>query len=159
MMKRASSSPSTDPSLADLSPGSEVLVLRRDDLEAIIAHARAEYPNEACGLLGGRGGRVERVYPTRNALNSPVRYRVAEEDLLAALLDMEARGWGPDPLGIYHSHPHGPETPSATDVAESFYPDSIYLIVSHVARERPVIRAFRIVEGQVREITVQIVPV
>ncbi|RMF34491.1 MAG: M67 family peptidase [Chloroflexi bacterium] len=157
-MKRASSSPPTDPSPTGPSPEPEVLILRRHDLEAIIAQARAEYPNEACGLLGGREGRVERVYPTRNVLNSPVRYRVAEEDLLAALLDMEARGWGPDPLGIYHSHPHGPETPSATDVAESFYPDSIYLIISHVAREKPVVRAFRIVGGQVREITVQIAP-
>jgi proteasome lid subunit RPN8/RPN11 len=134
----------------------EHLTLTRAQVEQMIAHARTEAPLEACGLLGGKDGHVLRVYPALNALHSPTRYLVQPADLLTTLEDMEARGWGPDPLAIYHSHPQGPETPSETDVAESYYPDSVYIIITHLDRPRPSVRGFRIVAGEVSEIELKI---
>jgi proteasome lid subunit RPN8/RPN11 len=107
--------------------------------------------------MGGSDGRVLRVYPAANALNSPTHYLLQPADLLAALTDMEARGWRPDPLAIYHSHPRGPETPSETDVAESYYPESIYIIISQLNRLKPSVRGFRIVDGVVDEIPLRVV--
>jgi proteasome lid subunit RPN8/RPN11 len=135
----------------------EGLTLTQSQIEQIVAHARAEAPIEVCGLMGGSNGRVLQVYPAFNALNSPTRYLLQPADLLAALMDMEARGWRPDPLAIYHSHPRGPETPSETDVAESHYPESVYIIIAHLERPRPSVRAFRIEEGQVREVAFKVV--
>jgi [CysO sulfur-carrier protein]-S-L-cysteine hydrolase len=125
----------------------EQLILTRLQVTQMIAHARSEAPLEACGLLGGKNGRAERVFPAANALQSPTRYQVQLSDLVDALKVMEEQGWGPDPLGIYHSHPDGPETPSATDVAEAFYPDSVYIIIAYPMRCQPSLRGFRIVDG------------
>ena len=133
------------------------LALTQSQIEQMFAHARAEVPLEACGLLGGKNGRVLRVYPAVNAANSPTRYSIRPEDLLASLDDMEANGWGSDPLAIYHSHPHGPEMPSPTDVAESYYPNSVYIIIANPGRRKPSLRAFRIVDGMVSEVALQTV--
>jgi proteasome lid subunit RPN8/RPN11 len=135
----------------------EELTLTQSQIEQIVAHARSEAPIEACGLMGGSNGRVLRVYPAINALNSPTRYLLQPADLLAALMDMEARGWRPDPVAIYHSHPRGPETPSETDVAESFYPESIYIIIAHLDRPTPSVRGFRIEREQVSEVALRVV--
>lgn len=134
----------------------QTLILTQAQVAQIVAQAQVEYPNEACGVLGGTGERVLKVYPARNALHSSVRYRVQDQDALAALLDIEAQGWGVEPLAIYHSHPHGPKTPSPADVAEAYYPDSVYVILSHVLEERPVVRGYRIVEGRVWEVTIRV---
>ena len=133
------------------------LLLTQSQVEQMIAQARAEAPLEACGLLGGKNGRVLRVYPTSNALYSATRYMVQADDLLVALEDIEAQGWGSEPLAIYHSHPHGPEMPSETDVAESSCPRSVHIIIAHPERERPVVRGFHIVQGQVSEVELKIV--
>ena len=82
---------------------------------------------------------------------------VQPADLWAALKDIKAQGWGSDPLAIYHSHPHGPDIPSETDVAESHYADSIYIIVAHLDRPRPSVRGFRIAAGKVSEVELKIV--
>ena len=132
------------------------LALTRSQVEQMMAHARAEAPLEACGLLGGKNGCALRVYPTVNALRSPNRYLVQPEQLLEALEALEAEGWGPDPLAIYHSHPHGPETPSATDIAESYYPNSVHIIIAYPNRPRPSLRGFRIVNGEVSEVELQV---
>lgn len=135
----------------------ERLTLTRSQATQIIAQARARAPEEACGLLGGNRGRVLRVYPTSNTLHSPTRYQVDGEEQWAALKDMAGRGWEPEPLAIYHSHPCGPETPSETDVAQAYYPDSIYIIVAHLDRPQPSLRGFRIIEGQVHPVQLEIV--
>jgi proteasome lid subunit RPN8/RPN11 len=133
------------------------LTLTQSQIEEIIAHARAEAPLEACGLLGGENGCVLRVYPAVNAASSSTRFSIRPEDLLATMVDMEAKGWGADPLAIYHSHPHGPETPSPTDVSESYYPDSVHIIIAHPDRRRPSLRAFRIIDGLVSEVALHAV--
>ena len=118
-----------------------------------VAHARAEYPHEACGLLGGQEGRVDEVYPLPNTERSAVRYLADPEAQLQAMLEIEERGW--EIVAIYHSHPDSPAYPSATDLEMAFYPQALSLIVSLADREHPKLRAFRIEEGEVEEVEVK----
>ena len=126
-----------------------VLELSRDQAGALIKHAEEESPNECCGLLAGRNGRVERVYPGTNVDHSPYTYLMDPKEQLAAFKEMEAGGL--DLVGIYHSHTHTSAYPSRTDVAKAFYPDALYVIVSLTRRDAPDIRAFRVADGQIRE--------
>jgi proteasome lid subunit RPN8/RPN11 len=122
----------------------------RAQLEQMIAQARADAPLETCGLLAGRDGRVTRVLPVPNILRSRVAYRMDGQEFLDAMAACDF-----EPLAIYHSHPQGPPVPSPTDVAESYYPDSIYVIIS-LAQAPPSVQAFRIVNGLVTKETCQI---
>ncbi|TMJ01539.1 MAG: M67 family metallopeptidase [Bacillati bacterium ANGP1] len=126
-----------------------VLELSRDQAKALITHAQEEAPNECCGLLAGRNGRVERVYPGTNVDHSPYTYLMDPKEQLAAFKDMEAAEL--DLVGIYHSHTHTAAYPSRTDVAKAFYPDAMYVIVSLAKRDAPDIRAFRVADGQINE--------
>jgi len=130
--------------------GMEILWVSCDQLEKMMGQARADAPLETCGLLAGRDGRVTRVLPVPNILRSPVAFRMDGQALADAMVACDY-----EPLGIYHSHPAGPPVPSPTDVAESFYPDSVYVIIS-LAQEPPSVRAFRILGGAVTEIELQI---
>lgn len=123
--------------------------VRAELLEQMVAHAGAVAPLEACGLLGGLPGCALAVYPIANVAQSAVRYTADPQGLVEAFLDIEARGW--EIVGIYHSHPGGPATPSSTDVAEAYYPDAVYIIISLV-RQPPSLRGFRIRAGQVNEV-------
>ena len=101
--------------------------LPRAIADAILAHARAEAPLEACGLIPGSapaadGGEPLRYVPCRNALASPVRYTVHPEDLLRVTVEADDAGgviWG-----IVHSHVRSPAVPSPTDVDLAYYPDA-----------------------------------
>lgn len=105
-------------------------------------------PEEACGIILGRGSKAEVVIPVTNILRSPVRYLMEPKEQLAALERMEREGY--DLLAIYHSHPRGPEEPSATDIAEAYYPDSLYLIWYRTNGEWQC-RAFWIRDGESSE--------
>jgi proteasome lid subunit RPN8/RPN11 len=90
--------------------------LTRVTLERILAEAELAFPDEACGLLLGRGTRVEQVQPTRNVHPSPrTHFEIDPQALVDA--HRAARQGGPEVLGYYHSHPAGPAEPSATDRA------------------------------------------
>lgn len=117
--------------------------------EAMIAHARAEAPLEACGIIGGRGDRAVRFYPARNAERSPVRYTVHPEDQVRILWELEERG--EELWGIFHSHPRSQAYPSATDIRFAYYPEAYYVIASLADPRQPVLRAFRIRDGRVTE--------
>jgi proteasome lid subunit RPN8/RPN11 len=138
------------------------LHLTKDQVEKMIRHAQREYPNEACGLLAGkacpeqgrRDARAEKVYQMTNADHSPVTYRLDPEEQFRAFTEIEEKGW--ELVAVYHSHSHSPAYPSATDLELAFYPDSLYLIISLADRDRPIIRAFRIVEGMIEEERVEI---
>jgi len=119
-------------------------------LEQMIAQARADAPLETCGLLAGRDGLATRVLPVPNVLHSCVAFRMDGQELIDAMTVCDF-----EPLAIYHSHPQGPPVPSPTDVAESYYPDSIYVIIS-LAQEPPSVRAFRIVSGAVTTVEAQV---
>ena len=128
--------------------------LPSDLVEEMVAHARSEYPNEACGLIASDGGSPVRLYRMANADASPVSYRLDPKEQLRVFNEMDDRGW--DLFGIYHSHTHSEAYPSETDLRLAFYPESRYVILSLADRERPVVRAFRIDDGQVTEEEVQV---
>ena len=90
-------------------------------------HVEACLPQEACGLLSGIGDDVQEVIPISNQAASPVRFRMDPLEQLRALDRIESQGR--DLLGIYHSHPAGPDGPSATDIAEAAY-RAVYIIWS-----------------------------
>ena len=145
-------------------PGPATTMLPAAIREAIVAQARAEYPNESCGLIVGdapaaRGGRALRYIPTRNRAASPSRYEVDPSDLLRLTIetdDADQVFWG-----IVHSHTHTPAVPSPTDIGLAFYPDALYLLVSlgedeaDPATEAPSLRAWRIVDGAIYEVTLR----
>ena len=116
----------------------------------LIAHATALLPEEACGLLAGCDGRATRFYPVENVRHSPVEYEMEPRALVQSMLSIEAQGL--ELLAIYHSHPTGPAFPSTTDLAQAYYPDQAYVILSLNDRARPELRAFRIQDGHAREI-------
>jgi proteasome lid subunit RPN8/RPN11 len=133
-------------------PGPAAIRLAPGLWQAMVEHALRERPLEACGLLAGRGDRAYAFYPTRNAARSPTRYDIDPQDLLRVTLELEARG--EEVWGIFHSHPATPAYPSRTDVRLAFYPSAFYLICSTADPTRPVLRAFRIVDGAVSEVAV-----
>ncbi len=133
-----------------------MLLLQEDMLQFVLAQARDSYPYEACGLLGGSDGRVLKVQPMRNIADDPrTRYVMDPEELLAAFQDFEANDW--DLLAIYHSHPAGPSHPSETDIAESYYPDVVYLIISLAVRHAPKVTAWTIRDGQASPAVLQVI--
>ena len=125
------------------------LRLSSDHLQEVVTHARETFPNECCGLLAGRDGRVVRVYRGRNVDESPYTYRLDDQQLLRFLREMDEDGL--DIVGIYHSHTASEAVPSRTDVARAFYPEAVYVIISLRQSEHPVVRGFRIVDGTVAE--------
>lgn len=131
-----------------------MLRLSRPLAAQLLAHVESVYPEEGCGLVAGRGGVATAVYPIENILHSPTVYEMAPLPQVERMLAIETAG---DELcAIYHSHPHSPAFPSPTDVAQAYYPDSVYLIVSLQDRAQPMMRGFRIVEGVVTETAVSI---
>ena len=130
-------------------------MLQIDDgqYQALVAHARAEYPNEACALLAGLDDvppKVTKVFPLPNAEASPTFYVVEPRAQLRAMNEMDERGW--ELVGIFHSHTFTEAYPSATDVRLATYPESAYVIVSLAEPATPRLRAFRIRDGQVDEL-------
>jgi proteasome lid subunit RPN8/RPN11 len=124
--------------------------LAPDLLDQILAHVRAAYPNEACGLISGRSGVGERFIPMKNAAASPERYAMDPAELIQTLRSL--REVGEDLMAICHSHPSGPAVPSSRDVQEANYPDAVHIIVSLENPDQPLIRAYRIRGGLVADV-------
>jgi [CysO sulfur-carrier protein]-S-L-cysteine hydrolase len=127
------------------------LILSPGILEQVIQHAKKVYPQEACGLLIGRNT-VDRFIPTRNVSLNPHQYEIDPAELIATLRAL--RETGEDLLAIFHSHPHGPDEPSKTDIERAYYPEAAHLIVSLEELERPRAVAFRIMAGEAVRIEV-----
>jgi proteasome lid subunit RPN8/RPN11 len=118
----------------------------------IVAHAQSGYPHEVCGLVAGRDGVATAAYSGRNISPTPAVAYELDHDTLARIFDFEDAGL--ELIAIYHSHPRSPETPSPTDIAHAFYPDSVYLIVSLATPEFPVVRGFRITDRRAQEVAI-----
>ncbi len=116
------------------------LEIPRAVLAELDAHARAEQPNECCGVLVGRGERVVRSVRTRNLHASPTRYQIDPRDHFDAI--RAARSEGLAVIGAYHSHPTTPPVPSMTDLAEAHGQSLVYVIVSPRHGEGSEVRAF-----------------
>jgi len=139
------------------------LRIPRDIYEELIEHARADAPNECCGLIGGGDGEARTLYRARNAEASPLRYRLDPQDQFRIMSELERRG--EELVAIYHSHTNSPAYPSQTDInlalAEAggervqLFPGTIYLIASLAEGERP-LRGFDIAADEVREVELEI---
>jgi proteasome lid subunit RPN8/RPN11 len=135
-------------------PGPASVELPATMVQALVDHARGEYPNEMCGVIVGdrpaaAGGEPLRWEPTRNLAASPLRYEIHPDDLLR--LTIETENAGEEFWAIAHSHTHSPPRPSLTDVGLAFYPDAIYLLVS-LAEDEPALGAWRIVDGEIHPV-------
>ncbi|HZP90698.1 MAG TPA: M67 family metallopeptidase [Actinomycetota bacterium] len=115
----------------------------------MVEHGLREFPNECCGLIAGKDGAPVKLFAMRNLDASPVSYRLDPREQLRVFDEMD--GEGQELFGIYHSHTHSEAYPSETDRRLAFYPDAYYLVLSLSDREHPVLRAFRIVDGEVTE--------
>jgi len=117
--------------------------------EEIVEQGLREFPNECCGLIAAEGDAPVKVFPMRNADASPVTYRLDGKEQLRVFDEMDEQGW--ELWGIYHSHTHSEAYPSETDIKLAFYPDARYLLLSLADRTAPVLRSFRITDGEVTE--------
>lgn len=125
-----------------------MLILGKKYQEEIIKLAIMEAPAEACGLLAGKNGTVERLYKMTNTSDRPETcYFMDAKEQLKAM--KEIRKTGLEMLGIYHSHPNSVAYPSAKDVELAFYPEVVYLIISLKHKESPEIKAYKIVDGRI----------
>lgn len=123
-------------------------------IQQIIHHAMAMAPVEACGLIAGNHNLARLVYPMTNMDRSQEHFTMDPAEQLAVAKDMRARGL--ELLAIYHSHPSSPARLSAEDIRLAFTPGVSYLIVSLSEDRDPVIRAFRIEDGQVQEESIEV---
>jgi len=130
-----------------------MFAIDRESYQALVDHARAEFPNEACALLAG-DGRVERVYPVPNSEASPTMYVIDPRDYLRVEEEWDRHGW--DLVAVFHSHVATEAYPSRTDVGLAL-PGVAYLILSLADPAEPVLRAFRIEDGRIREEPVELV--
>lgn len=134
-----------------------MLRIRADLIDAIVAHARADHPDEACGVLAGPEGsdRPERHIAMTNAERSPTFYRFDSGEQLRVWRQMDDTD--EVPVVIYHSHTATEAYPSRTDVSLAAEPDAHYVLVSTRDPDRPELRSFRIVDGVVTEEPVTVV--
>jgi proteasome lid subunit RPN8/RPN11 len=121
-------------------------------LRAMLEHARAAPALECCGLLAGRDGVIAAIFPAQNALASPTAYEIAPREIFRLLRRM--RDENLDHMGIYHSHPTGQNAPSPTDIAQAYYPETAYFIISPRPNALNPVRAFSIQDGGVEELTI-----
>ena len=132
-----------------------MLSIERDIHDAIVAHARRDHPDEACGVVAGPEGsdRPERFVPMVNAAGSPTFYEFDSLELLHLYKDMDARD--EEPVVVYHSHTATEAYPSRTDIGLASEPGAHYVLVStreHGNSEGPVeFRSYRIIDGEVTE--------
>jgi proteasome lid subunit RPN8/RPN11 len=131
------------------------LTLTQEHIDEMIAHARDDEPNEACGIIAGKDGTATGLYRMVNAQASPYRYEMAGKDVLALLRKLD--GAGEEFLVIYHSHTSTEAYPSPTDVRlAAGWPDCYYVLVSLQVKAAPVVRAFRIIEAEITEEPIEI---
>jgi len=129
------------------------LILSKSHWQEMLNHVEKQVPLEGCGLLAGKKDRVENVIVVQNQAQSPVRFVMDPYEQLQAFNWIEAHGL--DLLGIFHSHPAGPETVSVTDIAEAAY-EVIHLIWSRTKGHWQA-RGFWIEAGLATEVSLQIV--
>jgi proteasome lid subunit RPN8/RPN11 len=128
-----------------------VLSIDGELVNAIVAHARRDHPDEACGVIAGPIGsdRPVRMVPMANAERSPTFYRFDSLEQLAVWREMDERD--EEPVVIYHSHTATEAYPSRTDIAYAGEPNSHYVVVSTRDPADVEIRSFRIIDGEVTE--------
>ena len=134
-----------------------MLTISRDLRDQIVAHARRDHPDEACGVLAGPVGRdrPERFIAMTNAERSPTFYRFDSAEQFRVWRDMESRD--EEPVVIYHSHTATEAYPSRTDISYASEPGAHYVLVSTRDTDTTEFRSYRIVDGTVTEEPVAVV--
>jgi proteasome lid subunit RPN8/RPN11 len=122
--------------------------ISRDLFDEMVAHARADAPNECCGMIASRDGTAVKLFQAANAAASPLRYEIdgAEQYRIQMAIDDQGLDLG----AIYHSHTRSAPYPSQTDINLAFYPDALYVIVG-LAGDQPEVRAYEIRDGKVAD--------
>jgi len=134
-----------------------MLAIPKDLHDKIVAHARADHPDEACGVLAGPAGsdRPERFIPMTNAARSPTFYEFDSTEQFAVWKEMDERD--EEPVVIYHSHTATEAYPSRTDISYANEPGAHYVLVSTREEDTTEFRSYRIVDGVVTEEPVTVV--
>ena len=124
--------------------------IARELLDQIVAHARAEAPNECCGVVAANGdGGAQQVFPAANKHASPLRFEIEALDLLRISTAIDEAGW--EVGAIYHSHTRTPPEPSQTDInGAAQWPGALWVIVG-LAGEEPEVRTWAIEDGRVTQ--------
>jgi proteasome lid subunit RPN8/RPN11 len=124
-------------------------------LDEVIAHARAEAPNECVGMVASRDGEAVAVHRAANKAASPLRYEIDGMEQYRIQSAIEDAGLE---LGaIYHSHTRSAPEPSQTDINLAFYPEALYVIVGLKDADAAEVRAWNIVDGKVSEAQLEVV--
>ena len=134
-----------------------MLTIPKDLYDKIVAHARKDHPDEACGVLAGPAGsdRPERFIPMTNAARSPTFYEFDSTEQFQVWKEMDDRD--EEPVVIYHSHTATEAYPSRTDVTYANEPGAHYVLVSTRDPATAEVRSYRILDGQVTEEPVTVV--
>ena len=134
-----------------------MLRISKDVYDKIVAHARADHPDEACGVVAGPAGsdRPERFIPMTNAARSPTFYEFDSTEQFQVWQQMDDND--EEPVVLYHSHTATEAYPSRTDVSYASEPGAHYVLVSTRAEHETEFRSYRIIDGQVTEEPVTVV--
>lgn len=133
--------------------------ISRNFLDEMVAHAKADLPNECCGILAGQDGTVTKAFRMSNVEASPFRFSMDPGELVKVDTEAGDNGW--DLIAIYHSHTGSEAYPSDTDVriaggTAELWPDVRYLLVSLLDMETPSVRVFQIVGGEITEESLEV---
>jgi proteasome lid subunit RPN8/RPN11 len=122
--------------------------------DEMVAHARADAPDECCGIIGTRDGEAVAIHRAENVHHSPLKYEIGSQELyrISMALDDEDLEVGI----IYHSHTRSDPYPSQTDVNLAKYPDAVYVIVG-LAKLEPEVRAFLIRDGDIADAELDVI--
>ncbi len=136
-----------------------MLILKQEDYQKILEHARTGLPNEACGLLGGYTNEdgsqvITDVYLLRNMDESREHFSMDPKEQFAAVKDIRSKGR--ELLGNFHSHPESPSRPSEEDIRLAYDSKIHYLILSLMEEGNPVLNSFHIEKGAVTRETLEI---
>ncbi len=131
-----------------------MLTISSSDVQKIFSHCSTALPNEACGILAGHAGNVERVYCMTNAESSPNFYRMDSAEQFKALREIYRTGL--DLIGIYHSHTDSRAYPSPVDIELAYYPEAVYMIIAGDGKNSFLAKGYNIVEGTVTEVPLNI---
>ncbi|HEX9779656.1 MAG TPA: M67 family metallopeptidase [bacterium] len=126
-----------------------MLELSKAVRDEMVAHCRAEYPKEACGILGGRSGRAAQVYTMTNLDASPISYAMDPKEQLRVMRRLRAAGQ--DMVAIYHSHTASDAYPSPVDASLAVYSEASYVLVSLKTVSEPRVASYRIEDGRITE--------
>ena len=128
--------------------------IKQEFVDEMVAHAKADLPNECCGILAGPDGKVLKAYRMSNVEASPYRFSMDPMELVKVDSEVGENDW--ELLAIYHSHTGSEAYPSDTDVriakgTAGLWPDVRYVLVSLMDMDNPSVRIFEITDGRVTE--------